>query len=124
MKKDAMPNIDYYKPHQGTIRICGATIPKEAGGRAFRLLEADVKTIDFTAIGGNANQQAMKAMGIFMLLVQDNYARKQISVAFQPLRFLTMTEEPGGGSKAKDLTVWRTVLFTRNEETNTSRSSG
>lgn len=101
-----------YTPHEGTVKISGSTTPRSAGKCAYYYLGRGLK-VEFFCIGANANQQAMKAMGIFMNLVNNDpkYQDTKVSVAFQPLRFTTDTVIQGSEQhKDKDATVWRTYL--------------
>lgn len=102
---------EIYVPHEGTLRVSGITNPRKCGRCAHFYLNQGVKIIDFFCIGANANQQAMKSMGIFMVLVKKEMESKGISVAFQPLRFRTETvNQSTQEMEFKDSTVWRTVI--------------
>jgi len=102
--------IPTYDPHPGTVRIKGDTLPRYAANSAFHCFLMQMELIEFTCIGANAGQQAMKSMGLFMMMVEKE--RPGYSVAFRPLRFSTQTEDPQTMErKMKDITVWRTVLF-------------
>ncbi len=105
-------SIPLYKPHEGTVKISGSTVPRGAGRCAFFYLQRGL-SVEFFCIGANANQQAMKAMGIFMNMVNQDadFQSKRLSVAFQPLRFLTDTVDAASqGHREKDATVWKTFL--------------
>ena len=103
--------IPEYVPTEGTVKISGATLPKPAGKCAFHYLEKGIFPVDFHCIGANANQQAMKAMGVFLYMVNSAYQGK-MSVAFQPMRFRTSTIDPTTQlPRDKDCVVWRTVVI-------------
>lgn len=102
---------DLYVSHDGTIRISGGTVPRDAGKCAMHYLEQGKHNIDFLCIGANANQQATKSMGVFMLLFERNPDNKGKTLAFRPLRFRVMTEDrQTHASFSKDATAWRTVV--------------
>ena len=104
--------IPVYKPHEGTVKISGSTVPRGAGRCAFYYLQRGLP-VEFFCIGANANQQAMKAMGIFMNMVNENeeFKKRRLSVAFQPLRFMTDTIDiRTQDHRDKDATVWKTFL--------------
>ncbi len=84
--------VPFYKDHPSTIRIAGSTLPKGAGRCAFHYLQKQMLPIDFMCIGGNANQQATKAMGIFCYMVDTSPEFSTIAVAFRPLMFKTYTD--------------------------------
>ncbi len=102
-----------YQPHPGTLKIAGDTIPGRAAGRAISLLKQDgIDIIDFFLIGGNANQQAMKAMSLFRIFLEDD-SNGKVTLAFTPLHVVTMAKAIGGTGEMKmDATVWRTVVLT------------
>src|SRR5687767_13522603 len=86
-------DIPTYVDHEGTLKISGRTLPRGAAVCALHFLERRMKQIEFLCLGANANQQAMKVMGIFLFLVEKD-SRHSCSVAFQPLRYRTMTTDP------------------------------
>lgn len=101
-----------YTEHPGTIRISGTTVPREAGQCAICSLEAGKKVIEFLCIGANANQQATKSMGVFLMLFERNSCNSGKSLAFQPLEFLTYVRDRSTGQQVqRTATVWRTVMF-------------
>ena len=105
-------NFPIYVPHPGTVKISGSTPPRSAGSCAYFFLQQN-KQVDFFCIGANANQQATKSMGVFLQLVNrdDAYKKAGLSVAFQPLRFKTITKDATTQQEEeKDCTVWRTFL--------------
>ena len=109
---DRFSDLVLYVPHEGTLRVSGTTIPGKCAHCALHYLEKGHPIIDFFCIGANANQQAMKAMGIFMNLVERNLPDAKYSVAFQPLRFKTETDNQTTHLREfKDSTVWRTILI-------------
>jgi hypothetical protein len=110
------PEIPQYVEHQGTVKISGSTIPHKAGSCAFFFLRAGCLKVEFLCIGANANQQASKAMGVFMSLVERDRDFDGRTVAFQPLRFQTETTDLEGRKMIKDCMVWRTLLVTRSQE--------
>ncbi len=113
-----MKDIPLYVSHQGTIKISSTTDPRKAGRCAYHYLSQGFNLIEFFAIGASANQQAMKSMGIFMLMVQDD--SKGFSVAFQPLRYSTETKDLRDPTSAKlvviDAVVWRTILIAAKDQ--------
>lgn len=103
-----------YECHEGTVRISGKTSPRSAGFCAFVYLQKGVSPIDFFYIGGNAGQQAMKAMSVFAFIV---HQESGAIVAFRPLRYMTITVDVlTGEKKEKDATVWRTIIVAETEE--------
>ena len=105
-------SIQDYTEHAGTIRVSGSTMPKNAGKCAFHYLQKG-HLPDFLVIGGNANQQATKAMGVFCFMVDHSPELKSLKVAFQPLLFYVTTRDPNGLERKKSATVWRTVTIER-----------
>ena len=104
--------IPLYAEKEGTVRVSGSTLPRKAGRCAFYYLQRGLP-VEFFCIGANANQQAMKAMGIFRELVDECPDFTGNSVAFQPLRVRTHTVDPtNGDQKDKDAVVWRTLMVT------------
>lgn len=101
--------IPLYAEHSGTIRISGRTSPVAAGTCAYQLLLSGLPVIDFFYIGGNAGQQATKAMGIFAYIVHNCRELTNMEVAFQPLLVKTVILNEG----EKTGTVWRTFVFDR-----------
>ena len=97
-----------YVPHDGTVRISGSTRPWGAACCALHFLSNGKSPIDFLAIGGNANQQATKAMVSFAIHVPKRHPG--YSVAFVPLMFSTETVSPIGDKATKTCTVWRTII--------------
>lgn len=100
--------VEVYKEHSGTIRVSGGTLPKSAGKCAFYYLQKGLMP-DFLVIGGNANQQATKAMGVFCFMVKNSPEFTGIQVAFQPLMFHVNTSDSAGVTVEKTATVWRTL---------------
>jgi len=106
---------DHYNEHSGTVRISGRTLPKSAAFCALTYLQRGLDPIDFFYIGGNAGQQAMKAMSIFAYLVDREMHQAGISVAFCPKRFTTNTVDPvTKENREKDAAVWRTIIVKQN----------
>lgn len=104
--------IEMYEPHEGTLRISGKSEAKKVGIRAYNYLVEGKKQIDFWAIGGSANNQAMKGMGVFLYMVEHERSHVGVSIAFQPRRFKTVTTHPETGEKTvKDCVVWRTIII-------------
>jgi hypothetical protein len=105
-----------YKSHGGTVKVSGRTVPKKTGRFAFHLLRNRIFPIDFLCIGANANQQAMKSMGVFLHIVEHSPEERGISLAFQPLRYMVETvDSETGEHKDKDCVVWRTVILKKDE---------
>lgn len=102
-----------YEPHSGTLKIAGSTDPGKAAGKAICLLkEEGIDIIDFFLVGGNANQQAMKAMSLFRIFLEDDM-KGQLTLAFTPLHVRTMARNHENTGEMKiDATVWRTVMLT------------
>lgn len=111
--EDHKQNLDVYLPHQGTVWISGSTNPKRAAKCACHfLVTAGIDRIDFYCVGASANQQAMKAMGIFTYMAKNTFHK---NVAFQPLRFLTEIKNPSA-QKGEELQfleccVWQTLVL-------------
>ena len=104
-----MNPLPLYSSHSGTVRVSGTTVPKRCANCAHFYLLRGVSDIDFFCIGANANQQAMKAMGMFMLRAEKE--DPLLVVSFKPLRFQTNATNPKtGAQEVIDCTVWRTVL--------------
>lgn len=117
--------IEIYKPHPGTLKIAGGTIPKKAGICAYHYFHRGITPIDFFVIGANANQQAMKAMGVFKFRAEEESRLADkgecplFTISFAPLRFHTVTEnETTHEEKEKDAVVWRTVITPNTDTTN------
>jgi|SRR5688572_16418682 len=108
-----------YQEHKGTVRVSGSTSPRSAGLCALVYLQKGISPIDFFYIGGNAGQQAMKAMSVFAFMVEKEMP--DMLIAFRPIRYMTMTTDYGGATKEKDATVWRAVLVTKIDEDFTSK---
>ena len=107
------PSVEEYVLGEGTIKVSGSTIPKRAGRCAFFYLKNGKNPIDFFCIGANANQQAMKSMGVFLHIVRETYG-DELSVSFRPLRYKTMTNDMQTQEKKfKDCVVWRTVIIVK-----------
>lgn len=112
-----MRDIPLYRPNQGTVKISGMTIPHKAGSCAHFFLRKGFDRVEFFCIGANANQQCMKAMGVFMILVEHDKDFEGKTVAFQPLRFKTETKDDRSPLLVeKDCVVWRTLLVSRPEK--------
>jgi hypothetical protein len=101
--------LPLYVPHDGTVKISGTTQPRGAGRCAYYYLRRGWP-VEFFCIGANANQQAMKSMGVFGELVKEDPEYKGKFVAFVPERVRTSTLDGSGHEKDKDATVWKTVL--------------
>jgi stage V sporulation protein SpoVS len=102
--------IPAYTEREGTVKISGITQPRKAGRCAYFYLRKGLP-VEFFAIGANANQQAMKSMGVFIELVESDDSYKGRTVAFQPRRFRTHTvDNETAIEKDKDATVWQTFL--------------
>lgn len=111
MEQTKPDEVEIYVPHDGTIKISGATIPKRAGKCAYHFLERGLPIIDFFCIGANANQQAMKSMGVFLHMTKKYM---QVEVSFQPLRYLVqITNKVTNAIEIKDSVVWRVVILDR-----------
>lgn len=106
----AIPPI--YISHAGTLKISRITDPRKAGRCAYEYLKQGQREIDFFAIGASANQQAMKSIGIFMLMVND--ADLGLSVAFQPHRYSVRAKDLRSDKEefvVIDAVVWKTILI-------------
>lgn len=107
---EASDNIPVYKRHTATLNIAGSTPPNRAAKYAYRLYLDNKWPIDFLVIGGNANQQAMKAMGLFRDRVM-RISRQAVTVTFAPIRVRVSTIVQGKETSImKEATAWRTVL--------------
>lgn len=113
---DDSNEIPLYQSHLGTLRISGSTAPRKAGMCAYHYLNEGVESVEFFCIGANANHNAMKSMGIFMLAVEAE-TNKQVTISFQPRRYRTVVVEEGQES-FKDCVVWRTVIHAKADITN------
>lgn len=105
--------VPVYTEHPGTMRIAGRTLPGNAGRCAFFHLQRGLLPIDFLCVGGNANQQATKSMGVFCFMVKNapEFANRKIQVAFQPLMFrMLLPRTADSKPEEKTVTVWRTML--------------
>lgn len=105
-----------YVEHAGTIRVAGASKPLHLAQCAQGLISQKsppIENIEFFYIGGNAGQQAVKAMTILSYQV-DRESRGRTEALFRPLRVMTSTKDPDTSQvKEKDATVWRLVLVNR-----------
>lgn len=103
-------SIPHYQEHAGTIKVSGSTEPRKAGRCAMHMLRSRTLPVDFLCIGANANQQASKTLGVFMLLTEQELPGT--SLAFKPLRFMVSVKDAvTGEEKDKDAMVWRTVFL-------------
>jgi len=105
---------EVYTEHEGTVRVSGSTLPKQAACCAYSYLQKGIERIDFFYIGANAGHQAMKAMTILSFMIRGEL--QDIGcVCFEPIRVLTNTVDMLGSGevKEKDATVWRVVLIRR-----------
>jgi len=100
------------------MRISGKTIPKRAAQSAYMLITKDNLMPDFFYIGGNAGQQAMKAMST--LRYKFALSNPDLTLTFVPVRVLCEIKE--NDMKVKDAVVWRAVILNQpdNEITNFS----
>ncbi len=105
--------IQEYVSKEGTVKIAGHTQPRGAGRCAFFYLKKGFP-VEFFCIGASANQQAMKSMGVFKDLVEEDPLFKGQTVAFQPIRYSTDTVDPTNQEhKMKDAVVWATLLVSK-----------
>ncbi len=105
------PTPPKYECAQGTIKVSGSTLPRQAGSCALHFLTRLIDPIDFICIGANANQQAVKAIGVFSEMFEEQHGRLDGSyLAFRPLRVSVTAKNFDGSSQLKDATVWRTVI--------------
>lgn len=106
-KKEVKPPT--YVEHLGTIRVAGTSVPRQVAQAAQALIARGVEPIDFFFIGGNAGQQANKAITIltYQIGIESN---DSVTASFAPLRVMTMTEDAEHTSKEKDASVWRLLL--------------
>lgn len=114
-------NLPEYLCHGGTLKISGSTVPRKAAWRAFSLLEAKVKNVEFLFIGASAGQQTVKSIGILSDLFSERYYGEFI-VVFQPMRFKTTIANT---EKEVDAQVWRSFVIDMNAQavlTNDSQS--
>lgn len=102
-----------YAEHEGTIRVAGASKPLLLAQCAQSMITRGVDPIEFFYIGGNAGQQAMKAMTILAYQI-DRESASKTEALFSPLRVLTMTKDDQEHEKEKDATCWRLVLVSKN----------
>lgn len=102
-----MDKIEIYTAHDGTLKISGKTVPKDAGVYACDLLKRGVAQIDFFYIGANAGHQATKSMGVFKRMFEEANPG-MFEVSFVPNCFLTYTED--AKHEERIATVWRTVI--------------
>jgi len=101
-----------YVEHAGTIRVAGFSKPLRLAQCAQGLLSAGVTPIEFFYIGGNAGQQAGKAMTIFAYQIGCE-SNQKVEALFRPFRVMTTTVDGEQHSKEKDASVWRLVLVTK-----------
>lgn len=102
----------FYNESDSTIRISGRTTPLRAAQSAMNMVKSG-KMPDFFYIGGNAGQQAMKAMSIFRY--KFGHENEGISLSFCPIRVTSEVSEENGEIKQKDATVWRTVIIQKSD---------
>lgn len=103
-------NPPSYALHPGTIKVSGSTLPRQAGSCALHFLDRLMDPIDFICIGANANQQAVKAIGVFSELFHERFGQDGSFLAFRPLRVSVSARNFDGSFQLKDATVWRTVV--------------
>jgi hypothetical protein len=101
------PPVEQYVSHEGTIRVSGQTNPWKAACCALFFMEQGFAPVDFLVIGGNANQQAAKAMVSFASKVPERFPNTLVS--FVPMMFMTQTEN-NGVKVEKTCMVWRTII--------------
>lgn len=103
-----------YDLHPGTVKVSGSTLPRQAGSCALHFLERLVDPIDFICIGANANQQAVKSIGVFSEMFVERFGQDGSFLAFRPLRVSVSAKNFDGSFQLKDATVWRTVVVKSN----------
>lgn len=101
-----------YCEHPGTIRVAGISKPLRLAQCAQGLMTAAISPIEFFYIGGNAGQQATKAMTILAYQIKCE-TNGNVEALFHPTRVVTCTVDEGQHEKEKDATVWRLVLVTK-----------
>lgn len=110
MSNDSNASVPVYIEHEGTLRISGESMPRLIAQSVHTLISRDVQRIELFYIGGNAGQQATKAMTIVAYQVFHESGGK-FNALFHPLRVLTATTDPNTGAvKQKDASVWLLVL--------------
>lgn len=102
-------NIPKYVKHDGTCFVAGRSNPASVAQFAFRQHMANVWPLDFLIIGGNANQQAMKAMGLFCNKLK-RATKDSVVATFFPIRFIVETKQSDGSLVEKEATAWRTIM--------------
>ena len=102
-----MENLEFYALHNGTLKISGKTIPKDAATYAMDLMSKGVKQIEFFYVGANAGHQATKSMGVFRRLFEQS-SGGLYTLAFVPRCFYTKTEDKINADKIAS--VWRTIV--------------
>lgn len=95
--------LPVYVTHEGTIRVAGDTSPTKAGMCAFHFVQRGFKRVEFSVIGGNAQQQAAKAMGVCRQRLEESSAG--VHVSFRPMRYSVFMD-----GRFKDCIVWELVI--------------
>ena len=99
-----------YKRNDNTLKISGRTPPLKAAQCAFIMITREQKTPEIFYIGGNAGQQAMKAMTILRFKFAKH--NRELSLAFLPIRVIVEVEEgENKEKKLKDAVVWRSIII-------------
>lgn len=115
MSEELQSTVPYepppYVPHAGTVKVSGQTIPRRASACAVHFMVRGQLPIDFLCIGGNAGQQATKAMCLFVYKAKEMY---DMNVVFLPRVFTTQTTNPATQEvETKRCTVWRTIILSQ-----------
>jgi len=100
--------VEVYREHEGTIRVAGHTQPRDIARCALKLLENAIDP-EFLYIGGNAGQQAMKAMTIMRYQLESSMENWEIS--FSPFRVRLSVVDSDGGLSFKDGSVWKLKIW-------------
>jgi len=100
-------DVKLYQFHRGSLKISGTTKSHSAGRYAANLWRSGKRPVDFVYLGGNAGQQADKAVHAMMMELAKLF---NIMVAFVPMRVMVKTEpDEEGKSYVKDAFVWRAI---------------
>ena len=120
MDKNSETSLHMYVPNERTMKVSGKTIPIKAAQAAHSILNQNNLMPEFFYIGGNAGQQAMKAMSI--LRYRFALESPDLTLAFVPVRVLCQIKED---EQLKDAVVWRSIILQQpnDEITDFSRRS-
>jgi len=102
-QKDQLP---IYETHGGTIRVGGGTPAFQCGLAAFHQFRKGTRPVEFSFIGANAGQQAIKAANVAIRAIR-TYTNESWGII--PLWCNVKTKKPDGAEVIKDGCLLRLV---------------